>query len=205
MTSKAPATDRRRQILDAAIRVFAREGFNACRVSDIAQEANVAYGLVYHYFKSKDQVLNELFTERWSLLLAASEEADRESIPPREKLAKIAGFIIDSYRHEPELMKVIIVEVTRAANSFGRTHLPEIRRAYEMIGKIVSDAQADGTFRRDVDPVFASMWFYGAIEQLLSGWIFELIPGKDGDFERAKQMVVETICGGLESRPGSAG
>jgi TetR/AcrR family transcriptional regulator, fatty acid metabolism regulator protein len=204
-SAKAPPIDKRRMILDAAIRVFARQGFHNCRVSDIADEAGVAYGLVYHYFKSKDQVLNELFTERWSLLLVASEEADRESIPPREKLAKIAGFIIDSYRHEPELMKVIIVEVTRAANSFGRTHLPEIRRAYEMIAKIVSDAQADGSFRRDVDPVFASMWFYGAIEQLLSGWIFDLIPGKDGDFERAKQMVVETICGGLESRPGSAG
>ncbi len=205
MAKAAPPIDKRRMILDAAIRVFARQGFHNCRVSDIADEAGVAYGLVYHYFKSKDQVLNELFTERWSLLLAASEEADREDIPPREKLAKIAGFIIDSYRHEPELMKVIIVEVTRAANSFGRTHLPEIRRAYEVIAKIVAEAQEDGSFRRDVDPTFAAMWFYGAIEQLLSGWIFELIPGEDGDFERAKQMVVETICGGLEPRPAATG
>ena len=77
-------------------------------------------------------------------------------------------------------MKVIIVEVTRAANSFGRTHLPEIRRAYDLIAKIVADAQRAGTFRKDVDPEFASMWFYGAIEQLLSGWVFELIPGGDG-------------------------
>ena len=44
------------------------------------------------------------------------------------------------------------------------------------------------------------MWFYGAIEQLLSGWVFELIPDGDGDFERARMMVVETICGGLETR-----
>ncbi len=73
-------------------------------------------------------------------------------------------------------MKVIIVEVTRAANSFGRTHLAEIRRAYDSIAKIVADGQEAGTFRRDIDPVFASMSFYGAIEQLLSGWIFEVIP-----------------------------
>ncbi len=200
--AKAPPVDKRRLILDAAIRVFARQGFHNCRVADIADEAGVAYGLVYHYFRSKDEVLNELFTERWSLLLAASEEADAEKIAPREKLARVSGFIIDSYRHEPELMKVIIVEVTRAANSFGRTHLPEIRRAYEIIAKMVADAQADGSFRSDVDPIFASMWFYGAIEQLLSGWIFDVIPGEDGDFDRAKQMVVETICGGLEARPG---
>jgi TetR/AcrR family fatty acid metabolism transcriptional regulator len=205
MAKAAPPLDKRRLILDAAIRVFARQGFHRTRVSDIADEAGVAYGLVYHYFKSKDQVLNELFSERWSLLLAAIEEADRTQPSPREKLAAVASFIVDSYRHDPELMKVIVVEVTRAANSFGRTHLPEINRAYEMIAKIVADAQAEGAFRDDIEPLFASMWFYGAIEQLLSGWVFDLIPSDDGDFERAKQMVVETICGGLEPRATSKG
>jgi TetR/AcrR family transcriptional regulator, fatty acid metabolism regulator protein len=202
-SAKAPPVDRRRQILDAAVRVFARQGFHACRVSDIAREAGVAYGLVYHYFNSKEQVLNELFTERWSLLLSAVDEIDARPIPPREKLDAVAGFIIDSYRHDPELMKVIVVEVTRAANSFGRTHLPEIRKAYEGIAKIVADAQQQGIFRDDVDPTFASMWFYGAIEQLLSGWVFELIPSADGDFDRARSMVVETICGGLERDDGA--
>ena len=148
--AKAPPVDKRRQILDAAIRVFARQGFHATRVSDIADEAGVAYGLVYHYFRSKDEVLNELFVERWSLLLSAIEETDRTGETPRDKLAAVAGFIVDSYRHDPELMKVIIVEVTRAANSFGRTHLPEIRRAYESIAKIVEDGQKAGAFRDDV-------------------------------------------------------
>jgi TetR/AcrR family transcriptional regulator, fatty acid metabolism regulator protein len=197
----APAIDKRRQILDAAVRVFARQGFHSTRVADIADEAGVAYGLVYHYFKSKDEVLNELFSERWSLLLAAIEEADRrEDMAPRAKLEAVAGFIVDSYQHNPELMKVIIVEVTRAANSFGRTHLAEIRRAYDSIAKIVAEGQEAGAFRRDVDPNFASMSFYGAIEQLLSGWIFELIPASDADFEQAKALVTATICDGLEPR-----
>ncbi len=198
--AKAPPIDKRRQILDAAIRVFARQGFHSTRVSDIADEAGVAYGLVYHYFKSKDEVLNELFSERWSLLLTAIEEADREGASPRAKLEAVAGFIVDSYRHDPELMKVIIVEVTRAANSFGRTHLPEIRRAYDSIAKIVAEGQEAGVFRRDIDANFASMSFYGAIEQLLSGWIFEVIPAADSDFDQAKTLLVATICDGLEPR-----
>jgi TetR/AcrR family fatty acid metabolism transcriptional regulator len=198
--AKAPPIDKRRQILDAAIRVFARQGFHSTRVADIADEAGVAYGLVYHYFKSKDEVLNELFTERWSLLLASIDEADRGAASPREKLEAVASFIVDSYRHDHELMKVIIVEVTRAANSFGRTHLPEIRKAYESIGRIVAEGQQAGAFRGDVDPTFASMYFYGAIEQLLSGWIFELIPTSASDFDQAKSLVVETICDGLEPR-----
>jgi AcrR family transcriptional regulator len=198
--AEAPPIDKRRNILDAAIRVFARQGFHSTRVADIADEAGVAYGLVYHYFNSKEEVLNELFSERWSLLLAAIEEADASSESPRSKLAAVAAFIVDSYRHEPELMKVIIVEVTRAANSFGRTHLPEIRRAYDSIAKIVAEGQEAGAFRRDIDPAFASMSFYGAIEQLLSGWIFELIPASATDYEQAKELVVTTICDGLEPR-----
>ena len=200
MARTAAATDRRRQILDAAVRVFAREGYHSCRVSDIADEAGVAYGLVYHYFRSKDEVMNELFTERWSLLLAAIDEVDRGDGSGREKLDAVAGFIIDSYRHDPELMQVIIVEVTRAANSFGRTHLPEINKAYEAIEKIISDAQKAGTFRKEVDPRLASMFFYGGIEQLLSGWVFELIPSGEGDFDRARETLVDSMCGGLEAR-----
>ena len=199
MSAKAPPADRRRQILDAAVRVFARQGFHTCRVSDIADEAGVAYGLVYHYFKSKDQMLNELFVERWSLLLQAIAEVDTKDVSGRAKLDTVAQFIVDSYRYDPDLMKVIIVDVTRAANSFGRTHLPEISQAYDSIAKIVADAQRTGEFRSDVDPQIASMWFYGAIEQLLSGWVFELIPAGDGDFDRAREMVVEAVCGGLEA------
>ncbi len=144
--------------------------------------------------------MTELFTERWSLLLAASDALYERDIPAREKLDGIAGFIIDSYRHDPELMKVIIIEVTRAANSFGATHLPEIRRAYDVVAKIVADGQRDGLYRPEIDPDFVGMWFYGAIEQLLSGWVFGLIPATDAEFDRAREMVVETLCCGLERR-----
>ena len=121
--------DKRRVILDAAITVFARQGFHSCRVSDVADEAGVAYGLVYHYFSSKEEILNTLFTERWQLMLDAIVEIDsRRDVSARDKLYAVASFIIDSYRHEPELMKVIIVEVTRAANTFGGSTWPRSAR-----------------------------------------------------------------------------
>jgi TetR/AcrR family fatty acid metabolism transcriptional regulator len=192
------AADKRRIILDAAVRVFARQGFNGCRVSDIADEAGVAYGLVYHYFRSKDEVLDTLFLERWNVLLDAIRETDRQDISPREKLFAIASFIVDSYRHDPDLMKVIIVEVTRAANSFGQTHLAKIREAYELIADIVAKAQDEGAFKDSITPQFAAMAFYGAIEQVLTGWIFELLPESDVEYEQAKGFVVETICAGLD-------
>ena len=197
--ARTTAADKRRIILDAAVRVFARQGFHTARVSDIADDAGVAYGLVYHYFGSKDEVLDTLFLERWNLLLDAIREVDRGDATPREKLYAITSFIVDSYRHDPDVMKVIIVEVTRAANSFGRKHLAKIREAYDLIADIVDDGQRSGSFRGEVTPQFAAMAFYGAIEQVLTGWIFDVLPRGDGEFEDAKTFVVETICSGLEA------
>ena len=202
-----PMSDKRRLILEAAVRVFARQGFHACRVADIADEAGVAYGLVYHYFGSKDEILDTVFLERWNVMLETIHEVDLRELPPREKLHEVASFIVDSYSHDPDVMKVIIVEVTRAANSFGQTHLGQIRRAYELIGDIVIKAQAEGAFKPEIDSRFAAMAFYGAIEQMLTGWIFDLLPSGPEHFERAKSLVVEAVCGGLERRsepdPGS--
>jgi TetR/AcrR family fatty acid metabolism transcriptional regulator len=193
------AADKRRMILDAAVRVFARQGFHHCRVSDVADEAGVAYGLVYHYFDSKEEILNTLFLERWGIMLEAIGEIDARDLPSRDKLRSVAGFIIDSYRHDPDLMKVIIVEVTRAANSFGAVHLEEIRKAYDGIGAIVEAAREEGSFKSAIPSEFAAMCFYGAIEQLLTGWIFELLPRTDEEYENAKDLIVEAICGGLEN------
>jgi AcrR family transcriptional regulator len=184
------------------VRVFARQGFHTCRVSDIADEAGVAYGLVYHYFRSKDEVLDTLFLERWNVMLDAIREVDAKPLRGREKLEAIASFIVESYRHDPDLMKVIIVEVTRAANSFGQTHLAKITEAYNLIGQVVGRAQGTGEFRTDISPQFAAMAFYGAIEQVLTGWIFDALPHADTDFDGAKRLVVETMCGGLDRRDG---
>jgi AcrR family transcriptional regulator len=197
MPRPAPA-DKRRVILDAAVRVFAGQGFHTCRVSDIADEAGVAYGLVYHYFSSKEEILDTLFLERWGLMLDAIAEADRRESAPREKLMAISAFIIDSYRHDPDLMKVIIVEVTRAANTFGRTHLTQIREAYGQISSIVRRAQGQGVFRQEIDPEFAALAFYGLIEQVLTSWIFDSEPVGEAELEQAKSRIVDTICWGLE-------
>jgi len=116
----------------------------------------------------------------------------------------IAGFIVDSYRYEPELMKVIVVEVTRAANTFGRTHLAKIREAYEQIADIVARAQAQGVFRSEITPEFGALAFYGSIEQVLTRWIFDRDAVDDAELEAAKRMIVETICRGLERDPASS-
>jgi AcrR family transcriptional regulator len=186
-------------ILDAGIRVFARQGFHTCRVADIAEEAGVAYGLVYHYFASKEQILDTLFLERWDVMLAAITEADASDLSPREKLHACASFVVESYGHDPDLMKVIIVEVTRAANTFGRTHQDKIEQAYAGVAAIVAGGQRAGIFRAGVDPTLAGQAFFGLVEQVLTAWIFAGVPVPAAERDRAKQGVVDIICGGLDA------
>ncbi len=202
MSTRAAAQEKRQLILDAAVRVFARQGYHTCRVADIADEAGVAYGLVYHYFGSKDEILGTLFLERWNILLEAIAAVDAREEPAAEKLRAVAHFIFASYARDPELMQVIIVEVTRAASTFGRTHLPKIREAYAGIERIVASAQVAGELRREVPAGFVAMAFYGAVEQVLTGWIFDVLPAAEEQAEDAAGLIVETIVGGLRSNGG---
>ena len=196
------AADKRRLILDAAVRVFARQGFHTCRVSDIADEAGVAYGLVYHYFRSKDEVLDTLFLERWNVLL----EVDPRGRRPRDarratSCYAIASFIVDSYRHDPDLMKVIIVEVTRAANSFGRTPPGEDPRGLRADrGRSSAKAQADGRVQGHASRRRSPRWPSTARSSRSSpAGSSTCCRAATDEFEQAKAFVVETICGGLES------
>ena len=175
--ARAPeAGDRRRQILDAAVRVFARQGFHTCRVSDIADEAGVAYGLVYHYFHSKEQVLDTLFLERWDVLLEAIADVDHRRGAPRDKLHAVAGFIIDSYRARPRADEGdhrrghARGELVRRDATWRRSARPSTASPTSSATR-----QRVGAFRDDVDADFAAMTFYGAIEQVLTGWIFGVL------------------------------
>ena len=70
-SSRNRAESRRDELLAAAVRVFARKGYHTCRVSDIADEAGASHGLVYHYFSSKDEVLETIFRENWGPMAVA--------------------------------------------------------------------------------------------------------------------------------------
>ena len=186
-SNAAAAVDKRRMILDAAVRVFARQGFHTCRVSDIADEAGVAYGLVYHYFSPRTRCSTRCSSSAGRSCSRRSR--DRRLRDPRAREAEaVASFIVDSYRHDPDLMKVIIVEVTRAANTFGQTHLAKIRRRTADRRHRGARPGRRATFRDDVSAQFAAMAFYGAIEQILTGWIFGLLGDERRDL-RADQAL----------------
>jgi len=107
--------DKRNRIVDAAISVFAESGFQRARVSDIAAEAGIAYGLGCHYFKNKEEILNTIFEERWTGFLEAVENIADSPGSTEEKLVGITAMILGAYRVNPEWVKVLVLEIQRSS------------------------------------------------------------------------------------------
>ena len=187
--------DKRRLLLDAAVRVFARKGYHAARVGDIAEEAGVAYGLLYHYFSSKEEVLRNVFRETWRALIATIESVERGEDTPREQLRKVAEILLRSWKRDPDLVRVLVLEVTRSQLLAGE--MDEIVASFSVIQAIVERGQADGSLRDDLDARLASYVFYGAIDELLTGWVLGRLPDSNEDLARAERTVVEIVAGGL--------
>ena len=197
--SIARSSDKRTQILEAAVKVFARKGYHAARVGDIAEEAGVAHGLLYHYFASKESVLEAVFRETWDDLLGAMRTVEASDVPAREQLRQVAAILLRSWRRDPDLVRVLVREVARSPD-LGR-RVEAISEAFAAIERIVRRGQEDGTFRDELDARLASWIFYGALEEILTGWVLGQLPDGDDDVARAERTVVDLVCGGLAAEP----
>ena len=116
------------------MRVFARKGFHASRVGDIAEEAGVAHGLLYHYFRSKDEVLETIFRETWTQLVADTQRIELAGVPLREQLRRFARIYLGSWLVTPELVRVLVREVARS---------PEVGRPGRRDPRALPGAAAD--------------------------------------------------------------
>ena len=194
--------EKRRILLGAAVRVFARRGFHGARVGDVAAEAGVAHGLVYHYFASKDALLETIFRETWAALLAAMQEVEESDDPTREQLRKVAAIVLRTWTRDPDLVRVLVNEVTRGPQL--QHEIAEIRLAFAAIERIVASGQSRGELREALDPRLAAVVFYGALEEILTGWVLGELPGAEDDVAEAERAVVDILCGGLDPAPVAA-
>ena len=187
--------DRRRQILDAAVRVFARRGYHGSRVGEIAEEAGVAHGLLYHYFSSKEQVLQTVFRENWGELLERFRAVEAAEESAGEKLEGIAKILLRTWRNDPDLVTVMVREVARSPQLQGQVE--EVGEAFAIVQRVIEQGQADGTFRRDVDSRLASWIVYGGLEEVLTGWVLGQLPDGDEEVARAERTAIDLALRGL--------
>jgi TetR/AcrR family fatty acid metabolism transcriptional regulator len=187
--------DKRRLILDAAVRVFASKGYHASRVGDIAEEAGVAHGLLYHYFRSKEEVLETISRETWRDVADAVRSVEASDESAHDRLAGIAKILLRAWRRDPNLVRVLVREVTRSSHL--QTRIDEIEAAFTGLERIIARGQQDGEFRADVDPRMVSYVFYGALEEILTGWVLGQLEDGDEAIARAEETVVAVVSSGL--------
>lgn len=171
---RAPAAgrdERKKAILKAAVKVFADKGYHGCRISDVAEEAGVAYGLVYHYFGNKDALLRTIFETNWAVFLKAVDAIVSSDAPTREKLRQIVDFLLNAYEASPLIVKVLILEFGRSSRLGDALDTPEMNHVFVAVERMLIEAHQRGELRAGVDPHAAAVILLGAAESALASFV----------------------------------
>jgi len=160
--------EKKETIINSAIKVFARKGFENARISDIASEAGTAYGLVYHYFNSKEELLKEIIESKWALFLKSIKEIDEKENGFGEKIMKITALLLDTYRKFPELMRVLVAEYSRSPRLIKEGIREPFLNVIKVLEGIIKKGQRSGEVREDVSPLMASLMYIGAIDTIFT-------------------------------------
>lgn len=198
----ATEPEKRRAILHAAVRVFAEKGYHGCRIADVAKAAGVAYGLVYHYFQSKEELLESVSAEQWEILVNALRGVEEGPGSAPEKLAGMLAFVFDVFKTAPAAVRVLLLEVTRTPHAL---RAGSTREAFEVAVRLISEVirrgQERGELRGDIDPLTSAAGVLGALELAVTAMVIGIVPAPDeAGIDRARDQVTALVLGGLKPR-----
>ena len=197
--------ERRKTILRAAIDVFARKGYHGCRIADVAREAGVAYGPVYHYFHNKDELLRSVFEVSWGGFLARMRAVAEQPAPLAEKVRGIARVAFEAYRHDPRGVKVVILEIARSPAGARVDRNSAFADVVQLSERMFRAAQESGELRDELDPRVCAALLFGAIEMGLTALVVGVFNHKDDAVvERLQRQIAESLLGGVLSPRGAS-
>lgn len=169
--ARAKAADKRRRILDAAVHVFARKGYFAARVSDVAKKAGVADGTIYLYFRGKEDILVRLFDEVMSEHVEEAREAVRALPSVPERLLAIAERHLTVLGENRDLAAVFQVELRQSTRFMERFTASWLHDYFELLDEVMNQGQRDGSLRADVNRKLAAKMLFGALDETVTSWL----------------------------------
>ncbi len=169
--ARPKATDKGRRILDAAVGVFARKGYFAARVSDIAKRAGVADGTIYLYFRNKEDILVRLFDEVMSEHVEEAREAVRALPSAPERLLAIAERHLTVLGENRDLAAVFQVELRQSTRFMERFTASWLRDYFALLDEVMEEGQRDGSLRADVNRKLAAKVLFGALDETVTSWL----------------------------------
>jgi TetR/AcrR family fatty acid metabolism transcriptional regulator len=163
--------DKPQQIIEAAVRVFARRGYYNSRVSDIAREAGIAAGTIYLYFKTKDDILVTLFRDKMAEFVGALRKAIAGEPDAASKIRRLVSLHFSMLEENPDLAEVVQVELRQGQKFFRGASSQEIGAYFALIGSVLEEGVAQGRFRSDLPVKVATKMLFGAMDQVATSWV----------------------------------
>ena len=195
---RAPATDKRERIQQAANKVFARKGFYATRVSEIAKAAGVADGTIYLYFENKDDVLVSIFQDGIGQLLDFLKEVIERHESVEEQIKRIIELQLGQLEAQRDLAEVITVNLRQSSRLLKQYAAPLFMEYLELIGGVIAQGQKEGVFRKDLNPKVAARALYGALDGLTLTWA--LHDGDPASLRKAASQFASLFLEGIKVR-----
>jgi TetR/AcrR family transcriptional regulator, fatty acid metabolism regulator protein len=187
-------------IIDAALNVFRERGYANARMADIARRAGVSYGLVYHYFGSKEVLFEMIVESWWSALYAMMEKEIASGDDIRDKLVNIIEFFLSTYGQKPNLMSIFVSEVCRSSVYHTEEGLSKFLKFFSLCEQIMVQGQESGFLLKDIPPHHLTYIFYGAIETFISVMVLGKEPLTKKRHERATSSILQVFIDGARAR-----
>ncbi len=163
--------DKPQQIIEAAVRVFARKGYYNSRVSDIAREAGIAAGTIYLYFKTKDDILVTLFRDKMAEFVDSLRKAIAGEADAARKVRTLVRLHFSLLERDPELAEVLQVELRQGQKFFRGASGQEIGAYFALIGSVLEEGVGEGRFRSSLSVKVATKMLFGAMDQMATSWV----------------------------------
>ncbi len=163
--------DKSQNIIEAAVRVFARKGYYNSRVSDIAREAGIAAGTIYLYFKTKDDILVTLFRDKMTEFVGSLRKAVADEPDAIAKVRRLVALHFRMLEDNPELAEVVQIELRQGQKFFRGASSQEIGAYFALIGSLLEEGVAQGRFRQDLPVKIATKMLFGAMDQMATSWV----------------------------------
>ena len=163
--------DKPQQIIEAAVRVFARKGYYNSRVSDIAREAGIAAGTIYLYFKTKDDILVTLFRDKMADFVGALRKAIADERDAASKVRRLVSLHFSMLEENPDLAEVVQVELRQGQKFFRGATSQEIGAYFALIASALEEGVAEGRFRSSLPIKVATKMLFGAMDQMATSWV----------------------------------
>jgi TetR/AcrR family fatty acid metabolism transcriptional regulator len=191
------SSGKRERILDAAVKVFALQGFYNAKVSQIAQAAGVADGTIYLYFKSKDDLLISLFEDRMERINANLRDAINGTRGAEARLRRIIRLHLELVESNRAMAEVITVELRQSAKFIKEYANPKFGEFLRLIAGAVAEGQAAGELTAELDPQLIARALFGALDEIALEW---LVKGKDRiDLSLAADQIGDLFIHGLNA------